>query len=290
MNVNLHLNFVGGLKFEPMPALIFGNVIPPWALMWLLALAIFLACKWLTWRQCEAVKTTPSRQTGYFFAWPGLDAKAFLERSGGVPQPRWSSWIAALLKMALGVALTWILARLVPPSEPLVRGWCGLVGLVFVLHFGLFDLLAVAWRHFGVNAQPIMRWPIMATSLADFWGHRWNAAFNRLAQDFVFRPLHRRIGAAGATMLAFLISGLIHELVISLPARGGYGLPTIYFLVQGAGLLFERSPTGRNLGLRRGLAGRAFMAVVTVGPVFWLFHPAFINRVIIPFLIAIHAL
>ncbi len=91
-------------------------------------------------------------------------------------------------------------------------------------------------------------------------------------------------------MLVFLFSGLIHELVISVPAQGGYGLPTGYFLLQGFGILFERSRTGRYLGLQSGLRGWMFMAAVTAGPIRWLFHMPFVIRVTLPFLRAIHAL
>jgi hypothetical protein len=49
--------------------------------------------------------------------------------------------------------------------------------------------------------------------------------------------------------------------VITVPARGGYGLPTAYFLLQGAGLLLERSTWGRRLGLGTGIPGRAFTLI-----------------------------
>jgi hypothetical protein len=79
-------------------------------------------------------------------------------------------------------------------------------------------------------------------------------------------------------------------LVISVPARGGYGLPTGYFVFQGLGVLVERSSFGKQLGLRDGVRGWLFMVVITAGPVFFLFHPPFVLRVIIPFMKWMHAL
>jgi hypothetical protein len=87
-----------------------------------------------------------------------------------------------------------------------------------------------------------------------------------------------------------MVSGLIHDLVISLPARGGYGLPTLYFLLQGAGVTVEHSRLGKKLGLGKGARGWCFMMMSLVLPVFELFHPWFVLRVILPFMQAVHAL
>ena len=74
----------------------------------------------------------------------------------------------AIGKMALGVILTavatWIVGR-----DPRFVGWIGMVGIAFTLHFGLFHLLSVAWRHAGVDAPPIMNAPILASSLSESW-------------------------------------------------------------------------------------------------------------------------
>jgi hypothetical protein len=208
-------------------------------------------------------------------------------RDARATSPAFSDVATAALKTLFGAALIWGIARRV--ESPLLAAWLGLFGLVFLLHFGLFHLLALLWQRMGINALPIMRAPILATSLAEFWGGRWNVAFHRLAHTFAFRPLRRTIGPAGATLIVFFISGLIHEAVISLPASGGYGLPTAYFLIQGLCLLFERSKPGRRLGFGSGLRGWIFTAACTLGPAFCLFHPPFINNVILPFLRVIGA-
>jgi hypothetical protein len=183
-----------------------------------------------------------------------------------------------------------VIARRVPQTQALLRGWIGLFGLIFLLHFGSFHLIALFWQACGIAAQPIMSKPILSKTLSEFWGKRWNLGFRQLAHDLIFRPLHKRIGVAAASLLVFLASGVIHDLVISLPARGGYGLPTGYFVAQGLGVTLERSAFGKRLSLQKGIAGWFFMLAIAVGPAFWLFHPPFVLRVIIPFMFAIRAL
>jgi len=184
----------------------------------------------------------------------------------------------------------WGVARLAVPASLLAAGWVGLFGLIFLLHFGSFHLVSLAWRTVGIQARAIMDSPIRAVSLSELWGRRWNLAFHVLARDLVLGVARNRFGAAGATLLAFAASGLLHDLVISVPARGGYGLPTAYFVLQGIGLLVERSPLGSRLGLRGGPWGRLYVLGVAAAPAFWLFHPPFVLRVIVPFMHALGAL
>jgi hypothetical protein len=264
---------------------------PAWLFMWTLSFAIFIALKWITWWQARSlVPHSAGRSLAYLTAWPGMDAEAFLDRHQVPVAPKLQGWLWATLKTGLGIALLWIVARQVPEQLALLRGWVGLLGLIFLLHFGSFHLMALFWQARGVMAQPIMSKPILAKTLSEFWGKRWNLGFRQLAYTLIFRPLHRRIGAAAAGLMVFLASGLIHDLVISLPARGGYGLPTLYFVLQGLGSTLERSKLGKNLGLQEGFPAWIFLLVVTAAPAFWLFHPAFVLRVILPFMHAIRAL
>jgi uncharacterized protein YqjF (DUF2071 family) len=264
--------------------------LPPWAFMWAVCFALFFGCKWVTWRRADAgLRRDALRSIGYLFGWVGMDPPAFLDPSRRATRGRPSEWAEAIVKTVTGAAVLCAGVRLVPSGHVLTAGWLGMTGLVLLLHFGTFHLLSLAWRAAGVDAPAIMRSPARAASVADFWGRRWNIGFHELATAFVFRPLRRPLGAAGATLATFLASGLVHELVISVPARGGYGLPTAYFAVQGAAVLFERSAPGRGLGLGRGAMGHAFTAAAVVLPLPCLFHPAFVRNVVLPLLDVIGA-
>jgi len=145
-----------------------------------------------------------------------------------------------------------------------------------LLHYGSFYLLARFFHWFGFSLTPIMLEPWKARDLSDFWGRRWNRAFSDWAGEFVFRPLAKRLDTVKGTLAGFLVSGLAHEFTISLPANAGYGLPTLYFLIQGVALLLFR-----KLKLPP-LPGRlaTFLCVLLPAPL--LFHPPFLERVIYP--------
>jgi hypothetical protein len=275
----------------PVVTLCLAPWMPRWGVMWAMACALYAGCKWLTYCEARArgVATNRLRALGYLLAWPGMDAPAFLCETERPTPPRASEWIAAALKTLLGATLVWIVARPVLPRSPILAGWLGMVGLISVLHFGTFDLVSLGWRSLGVNAVPVMRNPLRSISLQEFWGRRWNTAFHELAARFTFQPLRPIVGLACATLVAFLASGLIHELVISVPAQAGYGLPTGYFVLQGLGVAVERTRSGRRLGLGRGWRGWLFTVFVTAVPAFWLFPPPFVHAVILPMLAVIGA-
>ena len=273
----------------PALALMAKPFLPGWAFMWTMAFAIFLGCKWLTVgiAMNRSSRVCPFRATAYLFAWPGMDAARFASRDLAPALPASTllrNSALAIVRIVFGALLLFAIAR--RAHNPVFAGWIGMIGMILILHFGLFALLSAGWRALRVHAPPIMDAPLRSRSVAEFWGRRWNGAFNDLALGLVFRPLARRVGVGVATVSAFGVSGIVHELVISLPAGAGYGLPTGYFLLQGLAVIVQR----KIATLRGAISGWLFTMIVVGAPAYWLFHPPFVRRVILPFMRAIGAL
>lgn len=253
--------------------------LPGWVAMCALAATEFVAIKLAT-LPGYATRAGRGRLAGYLFAWVGLDARAFFGPAEAAA-PRRREWAFAVTKVALGLALSlWAIRAGLGYAATCV----GIVGLLLAFHFGVLHLLSCLWRAHGVMARPIMRAPIAATSLASLWGERWNLAFADSARRFLFRPLARPLGARGAGMAVFFFSGLVHETVISVPAHGGWGGPTLYFLLNGAGVAIEKSTLGRRLGLGAGWRGWLWVLAIAGVPVPLLFHTPFVERVFAPLL------
>ncbi len=284
----------GPLILLVVAALFVRRYMAPWQQMWAMALAQYAGFKWISFRAARDTATSPSplptrsRLWGYFFLWPGMNAATFLDARRRPARTNWNQWAWPIAKTIMGVILFWFVARLVIRDEPLIGGWIAMIAMILMLHFGVFDLLSFAWRRRGVCAEPIMLRPLAATCLTDFWGRRWNRAFSDLANHLAFRPIRRRTNPVIATLFTFGFSGLVHELVITVPSGGGYGLPTAYFLIQAVGVLIERSRVGRRWGLGGGVRGKAFVIVMTCGPLMLLFPPVFIHHVILPMLSSLY--
>lgn len=262
------------------PAIFVGVVLwgqKPYVWMWAVAAAIFVGCKWITFRAAIG-NSFLSRAIGYWLAWPGLDANAFLAIGTKVERPDIREFAWAAIKTVVGV-ITFALALAYVSAAPFLTGWLAMLGLIAVLHFGSFHLLSCAWRTAGVDAKPLMRNPAASRAVAEFWGKRWNTAFRDITHRHLFRPLVKTLGPAWAILVGFIVSGVVHEVVITVPAGGGYGLPTAYFTLQGVAMLAER-----RISLK-GIAGRVwtFVIVALPAPVL-LFPPVFVRNVIVPML------
>jgi alginate O-acetyltransferase complex protein AlgI len=97
----------------------------------------------------------------------------------------------------------------------------------------------------------------------------------------VYRPLAERLGRGPALVAGFALSGLLHELAISVPVRAGFGRPLLYFLIHGVLVLLERvlSRAGHPLS---GWPGRAWVIFWVLAPLPLLFHRPFLAGVIWP--------
>lgn len=264
---------------------------PRWLLMWLLAAAIYFALKLLTWSTAEKAHVPLWRQAAYLFAWPGMNADRFFtaDDANRIEPPMIRQWLAGAINFTAGGIIFWTAQYWLPPSSLILLGWAGMIGTILMLHFGSFHLLSCFWRSVGIDARPIMNGPTHSTSIAEFWGRRWNTAFRDITYQFLFRPLRLKFGAAAALFVGFVISGVIHDVVISLPAGGGYGGPTAFFTIQAVAIFFERSRIGRMLGLGQSGRGWLFTAIALLMPVQLLFHDAFVTRIAVPFMEALGA-
>jgi len=104
-------------------------------------------------------------------------------------------------------------------------------------------LVELCWSKVNRSVPPISQHPLVAKSVADFWGRRWNRLFGDWFRQVCFRPLARQ--PILALTVTFVISGLIHELLVSLPLWFVYrvncfGWMVGYFLLQLLAILIER--------------------------------------------------
>lgn len=154
------------------------------------------------------------------------------------------------------------------------NGWLAapllLAGVSLCLHYGLFGVIAWAW-----GRKPLFRNPFAAASLRDFWGRRWNIAYTEMMQEAVQRPLRKRPRLATATI--FVFSGLLHEVAISLPVMAGFGLPTLYFVLQALAMAGERRLFTPGTAL-----ARIWTVLWVVVPLPLVFHPWFVRGVVWP--------
>src|SRR2546423_7433295 len=88
------------------------------------------------------------------------------------------------------------------------------------------------------------------------------------------RRAHGCFGARWARLALFALSGIQHELGLSFPANGGWGLPLGYFLLQGALVSIEE---------RCRIANRVWTWFWVIAPAPWLFHEPFCRALIVPF-------
>lgn len=102
----------------------------------------------------------------------------------------------------------------------------------FVAVVGMFEALTLVARSLGGDAPRFSANPYIAVTPADFWRR-----YNRTVSAFLYEDVYRLIGRGrwpiGGTLVAFLVSGLIHEYVFAVAAWDLSGLLTGYFLIQG---------------------------------------------------------
>ncbi|CAN6238058.1 unnamed protein product [Urochloa humidicola] len=144
--------------------------------------------------------------------------------------------------------------------------------LLATVHTVIHDLL-------GMEMEPQVDRPYLASSLREFWGRRWNLMVPSILRPSVFRPVRARLGDAAGVMATFLVSGLMHELIFyyimwSPPS----GEVTAFLLLHGACAAAEGWWASHERWWRPPRAAAVPLTLAFVaGTGFWLFFPAMVK-------------
>jgi hypothetical protein len=239
----------------------------------------------------SGVRLSPLPWLGFALLWFGMRPAPFAKAGRPALGGAHDLILKGLSRIAIGVGLI-ALARTIWNQRELIgeddsARWLAtiplLVGLSLTLHFGLFNVLAGWWRLLGVDCRPLFRAPMLSNSLNEFWSQRWNLAFSEMTALAIYRPVSSILDRKPALAAAFIVSGLLHELAISVPVKAGYGLPTLYFILHGLLVLLENALQRRGLAINRHpWLGRLWVWFWLVVPLPMLFHPPFLAGVVWP--------
>lgn len=231
-------------------------------------LAMMKVIVYAEWYRQTGKRLTWLRWMMFAVLWFGMDPGAWRGRRRSL------AWLGDVMTGLACFLLGWIACVMLVRYEVSWR-LAVFISLSLAFHFGVLRLLTAGWRACGIPVRPLFRNPLRSQGVGDFWSGRWNLSFSQMMARTVQRPLLNVLGQKGAVFCVFLVSGLLHELAITLPVKSGYGMPTLYFILHGILTVTENEqwPTWvKKLTLSLGI----------VLPLPWLFPASFTEQVILP--------
>ncbi|KAM3744112.1 hypothetical protein ACB098_06G027400 [Castanea mollissima] len=142
---------------------------------------------------------------------------------------------------------------------------------------------------FGFEIEPQFNEPYFATSLQDFWGHRWNLMVTSILRPTIYIPIRcisanvigSRWAALPAIISTFIVSGLAHEVIYFYFTRVHPTWEvTWFFILHGVCTAIEvvvKKAVTNRWWLHRAISGPlTIMFVAVTGG--WLFFPQLIRN------------
>jgi hypothetical protein len=124
--------------------------------------------------------------------------------------------------------------------------WITRWGAGLIACYGIVEsvqsVLLLGYRGLGIELPRLNDFPIRSTTLAEFWGRRWNRAVSGWLNDYLFFPLARRRHPVLGIIAAFAGSCALHFWFAWAPLDLLAGLSMAsFFAVHGAAMLLERT-------------------------------------------------
>lgn len=242
---------------------------PPLLRMVLLCCMLMAGMKWIVyseWRRRGGEILPWGRWLCFATLWFGMEPMAWTGKRRSLQWRTHALWGGAC--SLTGGALVFLMSSYeVTMLIPLF------IAMSIGFHFGALRLLTAFWRFKGFPVRALFRNPFRTRGFGDFWGKRWNLAYSQLMARAVKRPIQQKFGAKIALFCVFIVSGILHELAITVPVQAGYGLPTCFFLVQGVLTTLEK---------RENLVSATLCGASLVLGLNFLFPTVFVEAVILP--------
>ena len=129
------------------------------------------------------------------------------------------------------------------------------------------NMARALWSLSDSIPQKIHNNPFRSRSLSEFWGLRWNLWIRDWLRTVIGNKDHPR---ALKNFKTFLISGIIHELMINIPfyiysGQALFGTMTLYFLIQYIGVQVDKQVPPRFEKCRRIIL---YLFIIVPSPLF----------------------
>ncbi|KAL9237049.1 hypothetical protein vseg_011639 [Gypsophila vaccaria] len=191
-------------------------------------------------------------------------------------------------KVAIIVLLFWMLYDYGYYIDQKVLWLMYFVIIYLMLEMILACVATLARFVIGLDLKPQFKDPLSCTSTQDFWGKRWNLVASDILRPTVYQPSREAfakiIGHNNATyvatMITFMVSGIMHELIFYYLGRTRPTFEvTWFFLVNGVLVCLEIAAKRYVAGIwevPEWISGLMTLSFVVMSG-FWLFIPAFLR-------------
>jgi len=117
-------------------------------------------------------------------------------------------------------------------TQPFLVEHVAKAAVVFLLFTAVMDVMVHALRIAGGVARDFTDAPWIARTPGEFW-RRYNRSIGQFIEDDVFKPLCHCVPTRLAIVVAFLVSGLLHEYAFAISVGRVEGYATLFFVTQG---------------------------------------------------------
>ncbi len=138
--------------------------------------------------------------------------------------------------LVVGSTIWWVLIRADWSGQPFIIEHSAKAVAFFLVFTSFMAAVVPLQRLAGGMVRDFADAPLLARTPADFW-RRYNRIIRQFLYEDIFKPVGGRRSPMRATLVAFAVSGLIHEYIFGVTIGRVQGYQTLFFLLQGCAVV-----------------------------------------------------